>query len=331
MNKRTGLGVLLAVTLLFASSTPAIANVNQSKVPDEIDVVGRIEAISGQPATYIEKEKLPYYSPDNVLSKYITGDFSYLVDDVTRQIIEIMPVNDQTVEYSTEALYTEDELYQMAVEFIQQVSPELVLDELTLKPGNKENINYFFRWIDERVKTPDGGPGYIQVGISRGGSILNLVNTIPFGGKNTVNQFNEIYANDGNYWYNETHNLISVPSYGYCGSPSGSWCSPYTIRYTTTTTGQATASAYWGPNSNTNTKASAFIPSNHATTTGACYYINGSSSASQCVNQLSYYDTWVVITPNPYTSGISTIRLNNHVASGSGSKVAWDEVWVYTY
>jgi hypothetical protein len=203
--------------------------------------------------------------------------------------------------------------------------------------GKKEGT-FFFRW-EEAIKKIDGGaPAYIQVGLSNNGDFLNLINTLPYGKDATqadshdrtsaypkIGPFNQIYSNDGSYW--SRSGTMSSATGGYCYLYPATWCTPTTYRYRSgSTSGGAVGT--WTPNSNTNTKASVFIPSNNATAS-ATYAIRLGNQATNyyTVNQNVWYNTWVSITSGASQWGIVRISLENN---GPTNKVfAWDEVWVF--
>lgn len=289
--------------------------------------------ITGEDVQWIENEKLPYYSMENDLEVFVSGDLQFRIDSASGQIIEIMPTDPGKLFPIVGTWLNEDDLENLATTYIVKAKINVDFSALNLEIFNKEETNYFFRWSTGQPNTPEYGKNYIQIGFTKDGQFLNLVNTLPFSSKmdsssnksdNNPMAFNEIYANRGGYWQS-WGNPTQVSGYGYCGSSSGYWCSPHSIDYAYTES-VSRKGGKWLPNANSNTKAAAYIPSNYATTTSACYYVNNISSA--CVNQSIYFNTWVTITPNKYTNGITVVSLNNN-SSNIGTMIAWDEIWVF--
>jgi hypothetical protein len=142
--------------------------------------------------------------------------------------------------------------------------------------------------------------------------------------------FDEYYANGGSYWqwlqgsYNTQNNA------GYCYIYG--WCSPKNFYWQITCFGCTSAKGRWKPNANGTVKASAFVPSTHATTKQACYrsYYNGGSTLyEKCIRQDIYYDTFVSITSISLYN-IRRIDLGNLQDSSTLKEIAWDETHVYT-
>ena len=63
----------------------------------------------------------------------------------------------------TTARYSKEELETMARKFIAQNAPDVKLDNLTPNFGDKEGVNYFFRWENTSQEVEDIHP-FIQVG-----------------------------------------------------------------------------------------------------------------------------------------------------------------------
>lgn len=325
---------LIAISIQPSTAVKAIANSQGS-----IDVKTLITELSGQEVKRLESGKLPYYSTEKILDQYVSGEFTYRVDSSTGQLVEVMSTDPGTQNVQINKNLDKDELQRLAINYIEKCKLNVNLDELSLVIGNKGEVNYFYRWNHGLLGDPSYGKYYVQVGFTKDGQLLNLVNTLPFMNESesainqgvelpdSMNTFTEVYANDGSYW-SSSGGPSSITDYGYCGSPSGSWCSPYSIRYAFTNVNSDAITGTWSPSPNTNTKASAFVPSNYATTTSACYYLNGIKGL--CVNQNNYYDSWVSIITNYISGGISTIKLGNKGPSSS-TFTAWDETWVYDY
>ena len=65
----------------------------------------------------------------------------------------------------------------MARAFVAKNAPEVKLDNLTANFGDKEGVNYFFRWEDITRENEDMHP-FIQVGFSRGGDLLSYTDSL---------------------------------------------------------------------------------------------------------------------------------------------------------
>ena len=118
----------------------------------------------------------------NVPSEIYTTDFDqYEIDARNNKIIQFGPrplnVGEKPKDLDTTARYSKDELETMAKEFIAKNAPEVKLDELTARIGDKEGVNFFFRWEDTTREIEDMHP-FIQVGFSRGGDLLSYTNSL---------------------------------------------------------------------------------------------------------------------------------------------------------
>jgi len=309
-----------------------ISQVNElsARPPEERDIaVKLIQSLEvDEPVTYIDQDRSPY-NPNAKLERYQAGKYIYAVDTATNQIVEITLLDDRI--YSTEPIYSKDELEKMAREFIYKIAGDTKLDNLSPQYGDKEGITFFFRWEDKSQKLEGGMAPFIQVGFSQGGDIVHYVNTLPFAKRTFVaTTFNEIYANGGSFWQWLTGSYNTQNNAGYCYIAG--WCSPKNFYYQNTCWGCESAKGRWKPNPNSTVKASAFVPSTHATTLMACYrsfYNGGSSLYERCINQSIYYNVWVSITATSLYN-IRRIELPNLSDASGTREVAWDEVWVYT-
>ena len=118
----------------------------------------------------------------NVPSEIYTTDFDqYEIDARNNKIIQFGPrplnVGEKPKDLDTTARYSKDELETKAKEFIAKNAPEVKLDELTSRIGDKEGVNFFFRWEDTTREIEDMHP-FIQVGFSRGGDLLSYTNSL---------------------------------------------------------------------------------------------------------------------------------------------------------
>lgn len=117
-----------------------------------------------------------------VSAEVYTTDFDqYEVDARNNNIIQFGPrplnIEEKSKEFDTTPRYSKVELETMARQFIAKNASAIKLDSLTPRFGDKEGVNYFFRWEDTSREIEDMHP-FIQVGFSRGGSLLSYTNSL---------------------------------------------------------------------------------------------------------------------------------------------------------
>jgi hypothetical protein len=117
-----------------------------------------------------------------VMEEVYTTDYDqYEVDVRNNRIIQFGPrplgIGQEPKEFDTTDRYSRSELETIARQFIAKNAPEVKLDGLTAKGGDKEGVNFFFRWEDTSREIEDMHP-FIQVGFSRGGDLLSYTNTL---------------------------------------------------------------------------------------------------------------------------------------------------------
>ena len=112
---------------------------------------------------------------------YISGLDQYEVNALNNKIIQFGPrplaLNENTKEFDYTSRYSKKELESMARQFLQENAPEVNIDKLTANFGDKDGMSYFFRWEDASREI-EGMHPFIQVGFSRGGSLLSYTNSI---------------------------------------------------------------------------------------------------------------------------------------------------------
>lgn len=280
--------IILALLMLLTTELSVQAKIKNKK-PDPA---------FREKATHIEKSRKPYYGHNAIVDTYELDGIYYSVDAVNGDVAEIMP---DVIDYEITATYTEDQLRGMAESIVVQFLGEKVnLSEMTSSLGQKIGT-YFFRWEDNAKKLDDGSIAFVQVGLSRNGDFLNLINTLPFGHgvpkvhpmikemPNIIGPFNQIYANGGAYW-SQSGSMTSVTG-GYFYLYPASYCTaPYCYKFFYSS---GNAAGGWYPNSNTNTKAAVFIPGTHAIG-GVTYVVKDSRSyvvSNYYVLQNAWYDT----------------------------------------
>ena len=121
------------------------------------------------------------YNPSIAEEVYTTDYDQYEVDARNNKIIQFGPrplaVGEKGKTFNTEDKYSKSELETMARQFIAKNVPEVKLDDLSDNFGDKEGVNFFFRWEDTTREIEDIHP-FIQVGFSRGGDLLSYTNSL---------------------------------------------------------------------------------------------------------------------------------------------------------
>ena len=121
------------------------------------------------------------YNSDLMEEVYTTDYDQYEVDARNNKIIQFgpkpLPIGQEAKKFDTKDKYSKDQLESMARAFIAKNAPEVKLDDLTSNFGDKEGVNYFFRWEDTSREIEDMHP-FVQVGFSRGGELLSYTDTL---------------------------------------------------------------------------------------------------------------------------------------------------------
>lgn len=325
---------------LWKSTLDTINELQSRPVNYREKAIQLVHSLDNDTVTYVDQIITPY---DNLarIERYETGKYQYSIDINTDQIIEIFLVDDR--KYSTEALFSEDQLMKLAVDYTKKYIGDYNLDQLPIQISDKEKTIFFFRWEDKSKNLTSGITPFIQISLSKGGDVVNYVNTIPLSSYSlpmpsshklatTLELFNEIYANGGNYWTGVLGFPVSTQSNaGYCYLYDT--CSPQNFYYANTCFGCSSKIGRWSPRSSlAYVVEAAFIPGTHATTLIACYdsYYNGGSTAHEkCINQSIYSDVWVYTTQNALYD-IRRVDLSNQSDGSATREIAWDEIWVKT-
>lgn len=127
-------------------------------------------------AEYANPSKFAYDS--NMDEDIYVSEFDqFEIDSKTGKLLQFGPKPSSAKTYDESSRYSEAELETMAKDYIARNVPEINLANLTPNNGNKEQGHYFFRWEDKTKKTAEGYP-FIQVGFSRGGSVLSYINAL---------------------------------------------------------------------------------------------------------------------------------------------------------
>jgi len=220
--------------------------------------VDAIREVAGVAPEYLSRARTAY-DPTMELEEYRAGDYLYHVDIDTNSIVMVWPVDQLSVELA--GSYTDEDLKEIAIQHVERFAPSVHLGELMLTVGSKGDA-VFFRWEDEHNRLFDGTAAFLQVGVSRAGTLLNFENRLP-GEKTASTGFrgvlaelwpiapayalgaNEYYANGGSYWAWEIHNQShsTQNNAGYCYIAG--WCSPKNFYYATSPSGNNT---YQGTN-----------------------------------------------------------------------------------
>ena len=167
--------LLLVVSIWQAPVVSANAVLPQVLTSEEV-----IKTVMGEDVTQLEGGILPYYSVENKLDFYQSGEFTFRVDSSSGQFVEVYPY-DSSKEFTLKHEEIElEELEKIAKEYIEKLNIKVDYELLTLQIGNKGKVNYFFRWNTGNPEDADFGKFFIQVGLTKDGQLLNLVNTLPF-------------------------------------------------------------------------------------------------------------------------------------------------------
>lgn len=123
------------------------------------------------------------YNADIPVEIYTVDLDQYEVDARNNKIIQFGPrprsMGEKPKVIDETPRYTVKELEGIARKFISENAPDINLEKLAQKNTNKDGINYFFRWEDTSRKV-EGMYPFIQVGFSKGGSLLSYTNSIGF-------------------------------------------------------------------------------------------------------------------------------------------------------
>lgn len=177
-NKFLVSSILLLILVVSFHSKPYVSA--DARLLQESNPVEIIESMTGEDVTLLEGGVLPYYSMENELDFYQSGEFTFRVDSKSGQIVEVYPADSSTVFALKDKEISLDELETLAKDIIAQLAIEVEYELLTLQVGSKGEVNYFFRWNGGDPNETDFGKCYIQVGLTKDGQLLNLVNTLPF-------------------------------------------------------------------------------------------------------------------------------------------------------
>ena len=178
MNRILTSCILVLILAVSYRSTPLVSA--ESGLPQELNPEKIIEGLTGVEVTRLESGILPYYSVENELDVYQSGEFTFRSDSVSGQFIEVYPSDNSKVFTMKNEELSLIELEKLAKDIIMKLAIKVDYDLLTLQVGNKGELNYFFRWNTGSPKKVDFGKFYIQVGLTKDGQLLNLVNTLPF-------------------------------------------------------------------------------------------------------------------------------------------------------
>jgi hypothetical protein len=112
---------------------------------------------------------------------YVTPLDQYEIDISNNKVIQYgsrpLAIGEKAKEFDYDDRFSPKELEQLARQFIRDNAPEVNLDKLIANHGNKDSLNYFFRWED-LTREVEGMHPFVQVGFSRGGSLLSYTNSI---------------------------------------------------------------------------------------------------------------------------------------------------------
>jgi hypothetical protein len=158
--------------------TAAIPGQTYNSMPLDSRVVKAIRIFGQQQGVniyYVGKTDFTSAGPDLVkkVDQYNVDGFIYDIDPLTYRVVNyhISPV--QPVAGRT---YSEDELENMALQFVKAQIPGIQIQDLSFEKGNKGG-NFFFRWSKSA-----SGQGYfecVQVGYSLFGQLFDYIDSLP--------------------------------------------------------------------------------------------------------------------------------------------------------
>lgn len=342
------LGLVVAMALLMSTTVFNVALADDGNPPQPTLTLGTMEAVKAfvgnDDAIMYHGESLSPYAPGTVTDIYYVGTDQYEVDITSVQVIQFGPrpllTNEQSREYDTTDRYTSDELEVMAVSFITKHAPDVDLNALIPAHGNKEEINYFFRWEDSLKNGLVGIRPFIQVGFSRGGDLLSYTNTLGLVGPanvmgdatstlettpSSITSTTYIYSNNGNYYteHGPSQYWYQVNNEGYCGHIVN-WCSPNWMKYTWAGSTLSNWAQWNNIDVAQNGSLSVFVPRVYATTRRAPYYVRANSQTygPYLVDQFVYYDTFV---PVVQLYNIQYVELHDDTGE-TNKQIGFDEI-----
>ncbi|MBI3340539.1 MAG: hypothetical protein HY022_10465 [Chloroflexi bacterium] len=336
MNKQTAytqkLVSILAIALLLSATFANVVYADDKTPPQSTPAPGTIEAVkafvgNNVAITYYGKG-ISSYAPAIATDVYYVGTDQYEVGISPVRVIQFGPrpllTTEQPREYDTTDRYTSGELEAMAISFISTHAPGVDIKALIPAYGNKEEVNYFFRWEDVSGKTLVGMRPFIQVGFSRGGDLLSYTNTLGLPALAPTITGDIVYSNGGNYWrqYGPSQYWYYVNGQGWCGKYST--CTPAYMQYTWAGSTKSNYARWDNIDYAQYATLKAFIPIVNSTSTRAPYYVraNGTTYGPYLLNQFNYNDQWVpIVTLN----NIQWVELDDNTGE-TNKQIGFDEI-----
>jgi len=141
----------------------------------DYEIIRRIEGAEVQ-ITFKDVSNTPYRT-GKPYTEYETATMRYTLDSTLHLVVGMSPI----VKPQHTTGLSVPELEKLARDMIVLVSPEIDLDMLTYRFGQKDGVSFFFRWEDLTKPLLDDGRSYpfVQVGLNGKGELLNYVNTLP--------------------------------------------------------------------------------------------------------------------------------------------------------
>ncbi len=152
----------------------------ESERQNAMDEIKRFVGDSNLAVNY-DRTSQSSYNADIPVEIYTVGKDQYEIDARNNTIIQFgprpLPIGEEPEIADTTPRYSSQQLEVMARQFIVKQAPGVQISKLAPHHGDKDGVNYFFRWEDTSRKVEDMPP-FIQVGFSRGGSLLSYTNSL---------------------------------------------------------------------------------------------------------------------------------------------------------
>ena len=123
---------------------------------------------------------LQVYRADALQRRYQSTRWTYLLDPLSHQILQIQPVEETAAAEGSPLAPAQ--LEQAARDLIAKIAPQVNLAEL-IPAHTSASGNFLFRWEDHRLALLEDGRSYpfIQVASNASAGLLTYLNTLPLG------------------------------------------------------------------------------------------------------------------------------------------------------
>ena len=173
---------ILAIAFLFLMIVGlfiALRDKSTSTLTNQESAITGIRKFMGDDSLKIEyiNESTFAYDENMAVAVYVSEFDQFEINSKTGKLLQFGPKPSSIKNYDETSRYAESELEVMARDYLAKNAPEVNLTKLVSNGGNKGQEHYFFRWEDRSRNTTEGYP-FIQVGFSRGGSVLGYINAL---------------------------------------------------------------------------------------------------------------------------------------------------------